>query len=235
MRNAQKGSEKDLLARLTHMKSLPGLFLLKIRVSQEPLSQNLHTCIHTPAPLHTCTHTPACLPSAGPLRTFFMVPSDLWSCPVHIQLPEPGGGGQESQQLALRAGVGHLHLQHGQSFVCFCSPGDRNRLVKFFLLQFRLQKVAGTPQTTDLVSSLCSGLTAITPCMPRPPLVGTKCRALDESCKRPSASVLRPERLLLYLSDLPLCAVMSASPRGEYALAEYTEVKAVTLKLKEAV
>lgn len=71
--------------------------------------------------------------------------------------------------------------------------------------------------------------------MLRPPLVGTRCRALAESCKRPSVSVLGPELLLLYVSDLPLLCCHVCPPRGEYALAEYTEVKAVTLKLKEAV
>lgn len=49
--------------------------------------------------------------------------------------------------------------------------------------------------------------------MPRPPLVGTRCRALDESCKGPSVSVLRPE-LVLYLSDLPLLCCHVCLPQG---------------------
>lgn len=49
--------------------------------------------------------------------------------------------------------------------------------------------------------------------MPRPPLVDTRCPALDESCKEPSVSVLRPE-LLLYLSDLPLLCCHVCLPQG---------------------
>lgn len=50
--------------------------------------------------------------------------------------------------------------------------------------------------------------------MPRPPLVGTRCRALDERCKRPSVRLLRPELLLFYLSDLPLLCCPVCLPQG---------------------
>lgn len=71
--------------------------------------------------------------------------------------------------------------------------------------------------------------------MLRLPLAGIKCPASDENCKSPSLCDIYPEIFLLYMCLTCLyCAVTSLLPlSGEYALAEYTEVKAVTVKLNE--
>lgn len=67
------------------------------------------------------------------------------------------------------------------------------------------------------------------------PLAGIKCRALDENCKSPSLCNIYPEICLFHTCLTCFhCAVTSLRPlSGEYALAEYTEVKAVTIKLNE--
>lgn len=71
--------------------------------------------------------------------------------------------------------------------------------------------------------------------MLRLPLAAIKCPALDENCKSPSVCDIYPEIVLVYMCLTCLyCAVTSLRPlSGEYALAEYTEVKAVTVKLHE--
>lgn len=71
--------------------------------------------------------------------------------------------------------------------------------------------------------------------MLRLPLAGIKCLALDENCKNPSLCDIYPETFLLCMCLTCLCCSMtSLRPlSGEYALAEYTEVKAVTIKLNE--
>lgn len=50
--------------------------------------------------------------------------------------------------------------------------------------------------------------------MLRPPLVGIKCPALDESCKRPSLCEVCPELCRVHVSDLPLLCRRVCTPQG---------------------
>lgn len=71
--------------------------------------------------------------------------------------------------------------------------------------------------------------------MPRLPLEGIRCQATDESCKNHHCFFLfNFLQLLLFTVHSLICLMCCLCPlSGEYALAEYSEVKAVTIKLSE--
>lgn len=73
------------------------------------------------------------------------------------------------------------------------------------------------------------------PFMLRHPLEGIRCQAMDENCKNHHcffiSHILKFYMLTVYALTSLMCCLYPCS--GEYALAEYSEVKAVTIKLSE--
>lgn len=71
------------------------------------------------------------------------------------------------------------------------------------------------------------------PYTPKLPLGGIRCQATGESCKNHNCFYYILIMLTAYCSSLTYHVSFHPSISGEYALAEYTEVKAVTVKLSE--
>lgn len=70
--------------------------------------------------------------------------------------------------------------------------------------------------------------------MPRLPLEAIRCQAMDESCKK-RHSFFTVHNACSVCRHLTILACRLCLLSGEYALAEYSEVKTVTIKLRETI